>query len=199
MTHTTPRSRALAIGLAAIIGLSLGACSSSDASTTPTSGMTSTAGPDAPNLAGGGDFCDNAIASLAAANDIQSSTDDLGNAFSDPSALASGDMTKIHEYSQAILDSSTATRAFYEAGASSATDPAAKEAFDGLLSFVDQYALPVAQAGLDADSMMAYATTVSALVQDPEVQSLLQKVSGWATTAATYTQEQCGISSDSSS
>ncbi len=202
--------RALIIGVVAILGLSLGACSGGDPSesnpsddgtaadgtTVTTTGATD---GDTSNVAAGGDFCAAVLASADAAGQMESDTNDLNDVLRDPSALTSGDMTGIHAQSQAILDSAKVTAAFYETGAATADDPAAKEAFLGMSSFVNQYSIPLAEAGLEADSLLEYSASLTTLLSDPNLQTLLQQVSGWAVTVSDYTQKKCGygMSSDS--
>ncbi len=203
--------RAVVFGAIAGLGLTLGACSgdtSSGSSATPSPTSTSSAGnpvststadANAPDSAANSDFCSQAIDSIAASNNMTDATDGLNTTLSDPTIFASGDMTPIHELSQAILDSANVAAGFYAAGAANADDPDVRAAFNGLSTFVDQYSLPVAQAGLDAASMTEYATSVSTMLGDPDIQALLPKAAGWAATVSTYTQQECNITASGDS
>ena len=146
-----------------------------------------------------GDFCSQAVASIAASKETTTATDGLNSAMVDPKSLANGDMTSIHELSQKILDSAKVASAFYASGAASADDPDAKAAFKGLSEFVSKYSVPLAQAGLDATSMSDYVTSMTAMVANPELTPLLQKVPDWAAVVSNYTQKQCDITASSGS
>ncbi len=201
MFRITSRTRqAVVFGAIAGLSLTLGACSAGSSSSSSTSGSsvadpatTSMPESSAPNAAASGDFCSQAIDSIAASNNMTDATDGLNTTLSDPAIFASGDMAPIHELSQAIMDSATVSAGFYAAGAEHATDPEAKAAFSGLSNFVDQYSLPVAQAGLDATSMAEYATSVTTMLADPDIQALLPQAAGWAATVANYTKQECNM------
>jgi len=207
MFRTTSRTRqAVVFGAIAGLSLTLGACSGGGSSSSSTSGSsvadpatTSMPESSAPNAAASGDFCSQAIDSIAASNNMTDATDGLNTTLSDPTIFASGDMTPIHELSQAIMDSATVSAGFYAAGAEHATDPEAKAAFSGLSTFVDQYSLPVAQAGLDATSMAEYATSVTTMLADPDIQALLPQAADWAATVADYTKQECNITASGDS
>ena len=201
MSRTTSRTRqAIVFGAVAGLTLALAACSGGSSSDSPTSDSTAadsaatgTPTSSAPDVSASGDFCSQAIDSIAASNDMTDATDHLNTTLSDPTLFASGDLTPIHELSQAIMDSATVSAGFYAAGAEHATDPNAKAAFNGLSDFVDQYSVPIAQAGLDATSMTEYATNVTTMLGDPDVQALLPQAADWAATVADYTAQECDI------
>ncbi len=198
--------RVAVFGAVASLSLALGACSgggpsgSSVPGTSATDAVrTSTPESSAPNVAANGDFCSQAIDSVAASNRMTEATDALNVTLADPTSFASGDITPIRELSQAMMDSATVAAGFYAAGAAHASDPDARAAFGGLSDFVDQYSVPLARAGLDATSMTEYATSVTTMLTDPGVQALLPQASGWAATVADYTQRECGMAPSSDS
>jgi hypothetical protein len=202
MLHVNSRIRhTVILGAIAGLGLTLGACSSGSSSTTSVPDPSSTAGPvatstqgaGAPSGAASGDFCSQAVASIAASKETTTATDKLDSAISDPKSFTSGDMTSIHELSQKILDSAKVASAFYASGAANATDPDAKAAFKGLSDFTAQYSVPLAQAGLDAKSMSDYVTSMTSMVANPELTPLLEKVPEWAVVISNYTQKECNI------
>ena len=207
MFRITSRTRQVVVfGAIAGLSLTLGACSGDSSSESAATGSsaadpatTSTPESSAPNAAANGDFCSQAIDSIAASNHMTNATDGLNTTLSDPTSFTSDDMTPIHELSQAIMDSATVSAGFYAAGAAHATDPDAKAAFNGLSDFVDQYSVPLAQAGLNATSMTEYATSATMMLADPDVMDLLTQASGWAATVADYTQRECNITPSSDS
>ncbi len=201
MFRITSRARqSVIVGAIAGLSLTLGACSGGGSSDSSSSGSspsdptsTSTQASSAPPVAASGEFCSQSIDSIAASNDMTDATGRLNATLSDPTIFASGDMTAIHELSQAMMDSATVSAAFYAAGAEHATDANAQAAFDGLSDFVNQYSIPVAQAGLDATSMTEYSTSVTTMLGDPDVQALLPQAADWASTVADYTAQECDI------
>ena len=202
MYHVKFRTRHAAVVCSiAGIGLMLGACSGASTSSTSVPDVSSTTGvvptstqsAVAPGGAVTGDFCSQAVASIAASKETTTATDGLNSAIVDPKNFTSGDMTSIHELSQKVLDSAKVASSFYASGAANATDPDAKAAFKGLSDFVTQYSVPLAQAGLDAKSMSDYVTSVTSMVADPTLTPLLQQVPNWAVVVANYTEKECNI------
>ena len=190
---------ALIAGIVLTLGLGVGGCSSAaspaspQASTVPTTSVPTSA----PGASGTkGDFCSQAIASIAASKEATSATDKLNSEMVDPSNLTSGDMTSIHALSQKVLDSAKVASSFYASGAASADDPDAKAAFEGLSQFISQYSVPLAKAGLDATSMSDYITSVTAMGADPALTPLLKNVPNWAVVVSNYTQKKCDLAAE---
>ena len=202
--NSSPATGLLAAFATAAVALSLSACSaaspSSASAPTPSGGgatpsATKSApavlGPAAPTVAASGDFCGESVAALAASATMSSATDELSNAMSDPAAISGNDLSALRTAGQAILDSSTASGAYFAHGALIADDQATKDAFTGLSSFVTGYEIPLAHAGPDSQSYGEFVTRVLAVINDSSLTTLADSAAGWTATARAFTATKC--------
>ena len=180
MKHTI-LARGGAAGLAIVLAFSLSACHSGDSSTAA-AGATG-----APSIQGGDEFCNIAVAALASAGDVTKASTDL------VTAMTGNDINALHVASQAVLDNSTQTLHFYSLGADAASDQATKDAFNGLTQFVEQYSVPMGQAGVNAATVPAFSTSIRTLFSDPSLAPLLQNAAGWAQATSAFTKQHCAI------
>lgn len=148
----------------------------------------STAAIDDPIIGGGDEFCDIAVESLAAEDEVNKASEDL------QAAMNSGDIDALHAASQAVLDNAVLATRFYTLGAAAADDPATKDAFNGLSRFVAEYSVVMGQAGVDAETVPEFMSSMTTLFTNPELLPLLQSTTGWATTTHDFAVEECGIS-----
>jgi hypothetical protein len=191
--HTIHTRRVGIAALGAVFTLGLAGCGGAGESTDSPTDDSIVSGFETTAIAGGDEFCDIAVESLAAEGEVNAAADQLTAALSDAELQASGDVGPLHDAGQQVVDNAALGVKFYDLGASAATDPAVKDAFTGLSSFVTNYSIPMGQLGVDATTYPEFLASLTQLFTDPELQPLLQSVSGWAATAHDFTVERCGI------
>ena len=188
MKHTShPRASKAGASVAITFILTFALAGCGGGSDSPGDGG-STAAVDDPIIGGGDEFCDIAVESLAAEGAVNKASDDL------QAAMTSGDIDALHAASQAVLDNSVVATRFYTLGEAAADDQETKDAFNGLARFVAEYSVAMGQAGLDAETVPEFMSSITTLFTNPELQPLLQSTTGWATTTHDFTVEECGIS-----
>jgi hypothetical protein len=174
--------------LGAVLALGLAGCGGGGESTDSPSDDSVVSGFETTAIAGGDEFCDIAVESLAAEELANKAADDL------QAAMTSGDIDALHASSQAVLDNAAVATRFYTLGADAADDQATKDAFNGLARFVAEYSVAMGEAGVNAETVPEFMSSVTTLFTNPELQPLLQSTTGWATTTHDFTVEHCGIS-----
>ncbi len=196
LSITSRTRRAIVVGAIASLSLTLSACSGGSPSGSSSS-ASSAAGPatagategatTAPTIVASDDFCANAIAAVAAADDFSAAMNDLNT------AMSSNDINALHTAGQALMDHSDQATAFYAAGAAAADDQATKDAFNGMVSFVSDYATLMGQAAVDAASVPAFMGAVATIIADPATVPLMSNAGDWATTIKDFTTAHCSL------
>ncbi len=188
----------------ALATLFLAACSSGDDpdSTTGNSDSTSGATQAAAGSGDSGGSGDQANAptdvcdALDRMNDIdQDFTDASGDldallgdasAWNDPATVAA-----IHDAGQLMLDKIPAVTAYYTTAADTADDPDVSAALLALGDLYDVYFRALAQAAVDADSMMDYSMSVATALGDEDVSRTLTNGSAASITLGNYALKHC--------
>jgi hypothetical protein len=149
--------------------------------------------PDAtatPDIAGGDEFCDLAVASVPVGEAIEAKTADMSTTIVE--ALGAGDMATINAWGSELSALDEDMLQFYAEGRPYIEGDSVEGAWNLMEQFVRDYSLAVAQEAATASDPNDFTARLGEIVQNPEVQAAVNFGPAAAASIRQYIVTRCG-------
>jgi hypothetical protein len=185
--------RLLAATVVAVAMPLLAACSGSGPTPTTDALEPTRSAPQAtaaPDIAGGDEFCDLAVASVPVGEAIEAKTADMSTTIVE--AIGTGDMATINAWGAELAELDEQMLQFYADGRPYIEGDSVEGAWDLMEKFVREYSLAVAQEAATASDPNDFTARLGEIVQNPEVQAAVNFGPAAAENIRQYIVTRCG-------